>query len=46
MDENIITWNVVNWLTVVLMVAIGFALLGFVQNWWAAKNPSSLAMAA
>jgi predicted cobalt transporter CbtA len=38
MDENIITWNVTNWITVVLMVAIGFALLGFAQNWWASKQ--------
>lgn len=27
MQENIITWNVANWITVVLMVTLGFALL-------------------
>lgn len=27
-SENIITWNVPNWVTVVLMVVIGFMVLG------------------
>ena len=27
MNENIITWNVTNWITVVLMVAIGWAIV-------------------
>jgi hypothetical protein len=40
MNENIITWNVTNWLTVVLMVAIGFTILGFAQNYWASKQSS------
>jgi len=38
MDENIISWNVTNWITVVLMVAIGYTLLGLLQNWYAKKN--------
>lgn len=38
MDENIITFNVTNWITVVLMAAIGFALLGFAQNYIAKKR--------
>ena len=33
-DENIVTWNVTNWITVVLMVAIFFAGAGFAQKWW------------
>jgi len=37
-NENIITWNVTNWITVVLMVAIGFTILGFAQNYWANKK--------
>jgi len=45
LDENIITWNVTNWITVVLMVAIGFVLLGFAQNWWAAKHSTQLVAA-
>ena len=32
MNENIITFNFANWLTVVLMVAVGFALLGLGQK--------------
>jgi hypothetical protein len=29
MDETVLTWTVPNWITVLLMVIIGFALLGF-----------------
>ncbi len=32
MQENILTWNVTNWITVILMAAIGFALLGIAQK--------------
>ena len=47
MDENIITFNVTNAITIVLMAAIGFALLGFAQNWWATRqSDSGLAAAA
>jgi hypothetical protein len=28
-EETIISWNVTNWITVILMAAVGFALLGF-----------------
>jgi hypothetical protein len=31
-EETIITWNVTNWITVILMAAIGFVLLGFLQK--------------
>ena len=31
-EETIITWNVTNWITVILMAAIGFALLGFLTK--------------
>lgn len=37
-DENIITWNVTNWVTIVLMAAVGFFLLAFVQKQYAAKK--------
>jgi hypothetical protein len=30
MDETVLSWTVPNWITVVLMVVIGFAVLGFV----------------
>lgn len=32
-QENIISWNVPNWVTVVLMSAIGITLLGFITKW-------------
>lgn len=38
MNENIITFNFANWLTVVLMVAVGFALLGLGQKVYLKKQ--------
>lgn len=37
-DENIITWNVSNWITIILMASIGFALLAVIQKYVAAKK--------
>ena len=31
--ENVITWNTANWVTILLMVAIGFTILGFVARY-------------
>jgi hypothetical protein len=31
-DETILSWNVTNWITVILMAAIGFFLLGLIQK--------------
>jgi hypothetical protein len=31
-EETIITWNPANWITVVLMVALGFTILGMVAR--------------
>jgi hypothetical protein len=28
-EETIISWNFANWTTVIIMAAVGFALLGF-----------------
>jgi hypothetical protein len=39
-EDNIITWNPTNWITVTLMAAIAFAALGFVQKWWVNKQGS------
>lgn len=33
MNENIIAWNVTNWVTVILMAAIGFFVLGSLMKW-------------
>ena len=32
-DENIITWNVTNWITIVLMAAIGLGVLAVAQKY-------------
>ena len=37
-DENILTWDVTNWITVVLMAAIGFFLIAAVQKYWQKKQ--------
>ena len=37
-DEQILTWNPTNWITVVLMAAVGFTLLGFAAKWWQARQ--------
>lgn len=37
-EETILTWNTANWITVVLMVAIGFAVLGFVSKYVQQKS--------
>jgi hypothetical protein len=39
-SENIITWNFANWVTVVLMAAIAFAVLGIVQKYMQKKVSS------
>lgn len=45
-DENILSWNVTNWITVVLMAAIMFFALGLVQKYMqqhVAQNGGSVA---
>lgn len=37
-DSNIITWNVTNWLTVVLMAAIGLGAILYAQKYIASKK--------
>lgn len=32
MDRNLISWNLPNWITVLLMAAAGYALLGVVAQ--------------
>lgn len=34
----ILTWNVTNWVTIVLMAAIGFGLLGLGQKYYQSRN--------
>jgi hypothetical protein len=37
-DENIVTWNVTNWITIVLMAAVGLGILAVAQKFIAAKK--------
>jgi hypothetical protein len=37
---TILTWNVTNWITVILMASIGFFALGLAQKWYAARTGS------
>lgn len=34
MDEVVLTWNVTNWVTVLLMVIVGFLFLGLIAQVW------------
>lgn len=40
-EDNIITWNVPNWITVILMAAIGFGILALVQKYVQSKGMTS-----
>lgn len=40
-DETIITWSFANWTTVVLMAAVGFAILGFGMKLWQKRQQGS-----
>lgn len=31
-DETILSWNVANWVTVIIMASVGFAILGFAMK--------------
>lgn len=42
MGENIITWNFTNWITVILMAAIGFFLLAIAQKAFAGSKAAGL----
>ena len=41
MNENILAWNVTNWVTVILMAAIGFFLVGLALKWKQSKSSAS-----
>lgn len=38
MNENIIAWNVTNWVTVLLIGLTGFFALGAAQKWYAGRQ--------
>jgi predicted negative regulator of RcsB-dependent stress response len=33
-EETILSWNVANWVTVLIMVILGFAVLGMAAKLW------------
>jgi hypothetical protein len=38
MNERIISWTPANWITVVLMVGLGFAIIGFLTRLYQQKK--------
>lgn len=40
MNENLITWNVTNWITIVLMVAVGVIILTLAAQAFKVTKPS------
>jgi len=38
---TIISWNPANWITVLIMVALGFTILGAASKVWQAKKAAS-----
>jgi hypothetical protein len=37
-DQTILSWNVTNWITVVLMAAVGFGILAIILNAWSKRQ--------
>lgn len=37
-EDTILSWNVPNWITVILMVVLGFAIIGMVAKIWKQKR--------
>jgi hypothetical protein len=44
-DETILSWTPANWITVLLMVILGFAVLGMVTKIWQQKTKPMAAAA-
>lgn len=38
MNENIIAWNVTNWVTVLIIAATGFFAIGAAQKWYSNRQ--------
>lgn len=43
MNDNIISWTFANWVSVILMAAVGFAILGFAQKLWQSNQQNQAA---
>jgi hypothetical protein len=42
MNENIIAWNVTNWVTVIIMAAVGFFIIGAGLKWRQSRASKSV----
>lgn len=42
-EDTILSWNVPNWITVILMVVLGFAIIGMVAKIWKQKRGTATA---
>lgn len=42
-EDTILSWNVANWITVLLMVVLGFALIGMIAKIWRQKRGTAAA---
>jgi hypothetical protein len=40
-ESTILSWNVTNWITVILMVGVGFAALAFAMKLYQSKTQGS-----
>lgn len=40
METVYLHWNITNWITVVLMAAVGFMVLSLFAQMWHSKNPA------
>lgn len=40
-SETILTWNVTNWITVVIMVAVGFSILALIAQFYHSNKSGS-----
>jgi hypothetical protein len=41
MERTILSWNVANWITVLLMAAAGYAVLALASQMFVAKSPTA-----
>lgn len=46
MERTLISWNLPNWITIVLMAALGYAALGFVSQMLARQGIGPASQAA
>ena len=45
-ESAIISWTPANWITILLMVFLGYAIIGFLAKMWQERSNASLPKAA